>query len=1422
MIFPDLIFKNKRVIATLTIILVTLGLLSLRFVPKAEDPRLPNWWAVVTVVLPGGAPTHIDDTIAQPLLEKLRGVDELKKIETSVKPEVMVMQLEMRDSIYDTEGVWNKVRERINQAKIDFPKGTLEPVFDNGVNDLETILIAVHGESDVLKIKDAARDLKHRLLTVPGASKVIVHGDPKPEVQISLNESLLKEKSISRPLVFQKVQDRNSGIPAGAINISGRQIQLQLNNTIKGPEDLQEVTLPLGGGEPSSLAEVSKSSWGAKRNESGAFFNGERAIFLGVVAQHPIEIVDFGKRVRELIATTKIEGIKVSEISFNPDRTEERLSDLGLNLLIGVITVGGILSLWMGWRIAFLVTLFLPVISIIAFQIYSLSGGILHQISLAAFVISLGQFVDNIIVIVESIQRKIDEGMSSLKAAYEVIDHVKRPMFFATGTNMAAFIPMAASSGATAEFTNAIPMVALLTLVCAYILSIFAVPLLAHKLLKPAKANATTKVQFDEITNNVARFITSSPIKIILLSAAILSTTGAGFVLVKQQFFPSADRNQFIVNIELQQSSSIKETMQASKKVQQFLLSLPEVEKVGGFVGEPVPLFYYNTGVIEVGKHISQLIVITKDKAMNDVVADKLKKFAHQEVLDARVHILRLEQGPPIQAPIEYRLFAEDNEVLGQAVSELDFILAANDKVETAKHSLGDGLLTAAIQFNGNLGERFGVDSQSLALNFLTISQGLEVGKVFKGGEALSLRLEGPEPTDYSIIEDKYVAGSNYRDLSVKDLATTSFSFAPATIDRYQGQKMARVLAWPKKDYAYNQITSEVDEITKTSSTFKNVRIEKGGEQEGAGDANMAILRTVPLGLIVLLMFLLIEFNSFRKVAIILLSVPLVVAGVTPGLLIGNAAFGFMSLLGVLALVGIVVNNSILLIETIDEELTAGTSLESAVEKAVSLRFRPILLTALTTIAGLLPMAFEDSTLWPPLALAMISGLFVSTILTLFVVPALYLVAFKKNKRAFSGPAIFTTVLMTAGLLSYSNPADARIYSLNEALEKSGDSDSVNYAKQESLSVEELAKAQWRGAHMPKLGLEYNATQRNDQLTQTNAFGTFEYGKKTYSTGGVAVILPLFDAPEMIANKKSMKSSVAASKNSENWSKQNVKANLLLDLLNLEELKRSLSSVRVLKKRLTAVKSEALRFKQAGVAGQSDILKIEMALADQFLIEDNLERSLVTITAKIKSVIPDFEGLTTIDDAELDKMSPPSSADEERSDLQALAELVESQDQKVSASRLANLPKVEIQGRYVHADQGLLDQKNWTEASLAVTWQIFEGGARSSLTNSEIAKRESLRSQLRHLRALSKAEQAHWKSIFQNAEKALSISAENLKRAVAAAEEDRLNAQRGKALVRDWLMSEITLEEKRLEVNLLKIKRAKAIVEIHRSLGVDL
>lgn len=1427
------IMNQKRLLIVMTLFLTFMGIASLFLVPKNEDPVLPNWFSTLTIVLPGGSAQQIDEQISKKLNDRFKEVEELKIVETTVRPEVVVMQLEMKDSIRETDVVWDKVRNIIDEEKSDFPKGTLEPDFFTSTNDIQTILLAVHGKAELKDLYLYAKSLKEELLNVSGTSKVVLHGDPSFEVQVILDSAKLKEKSLIKGQIAQAIAQANQGLPGGSIDVGGRRIQIQPNSKFESTPDIQQVYLPQGSGDPISLSQISQVTYAPRQTESLTRYNGDRAIYLGLVAQNPIEIVKYGQRVRAKIAEIKNGGalpanIQLQEVSFNPDRTEERLKDLGMNLIIGVLTVGLILWAWMGWRIALVVSSFVPIISIVGFNIFSLSGGVLHQISLAAFVISLGQFIDNIIVIVESMQKKINLGLSPFESSREVMKEFSKPMFFATGTNIAAFIPMLLSSGATAEFTYSIPQVAIITLICAWILALFVVPLISSYLLKRTAEQGSEHFVPGLI---VGQFVAKRTILVLFLGFAILATTATGFIWVRKQFFPSADRNQFLVSVELMDGSSIERTDQSVTKIEQVLLTHPNVQSVASFIGSEVPRFYYNIGFPDWGKNRAKLLITTKDKKFNLSVQKQIEEFSSTELLEAKVSIENLEQGPPILAPIEYRIVSSDPRYLQEIANELQQKISNLPSIKNVKTDMGQGILFAKAELDQGLGSRFGIDASVYALDILTNTRGSEVGKMHLNGDLVDIKLKDQKPekvlSDIERLKNSVVSQSNYRHVTIGDLSSMGIGFQPASIYRYNGERVVRVLAWPKPGYDASESVVAVSQLLIANPSWNNhARVVQGGEAEGSSEANMAIMTTVPIGIFILVLCLLLEFNSIRKVVIILLSVPFVIAGVTPGLLIGNAAFGFMSLLGVLALVGIVVNNSILLIESIDDQLLQTGNLDEAIKNALESRVRPILMTALTTIAGLLPMAFEDSTLWPPLALAMISGLFGSTLITIFFVPALYKIFFSRSIRLSSKPVMASSILSVISLLLIAPQTRADVINLKEVLKAVESSAKVKSAEYDDQSVQLQNEAHKRGTYYPKLGLELTQSERLSQLTQTNPFGTFDYGKNRQTVGAVELTLPIFDPTKMLGERDSVSKLAESSAAQKNWTINLAKSEVLESLITLAILKRSFESLQRIEKKLLEIQKNAQRFSLIGNAGQSDLLIINMAISSNRVEQVKVHSQQQTVLKYLQSFVPNFnlsmanqKLLFEVKEYLQNLQQNQDQGSVLRMDLQALQFGVQSQESKLKSVKSGYLPTVELKGRYLLADQGLLDQKDWSEVGVTLRWALFEGGTRQSLVSAESAKALALRHQLENSNLQIEVERTELRQNIETHLEEARQARSNLMVAEKAALQDKTNAVQGKIQLRDWLESEVRLEQLRLNIDVIDLQLQQNQMRLIRSNG---
>jgi outer membrane protein TolC/preprotein translocase subunit SecF len=995
-------------------------------------------------------------------------------------------------------------------------------------------------------------------------------------------------------------------------------------------------------------------------------------------------------------------------------------------------------------------------------------------------------------------------------------------MFFATGTNISAFIPMLVSSGSTAEFTKSIPIVSIITMITAFIMALFIVPVFSALVLKNTTQSQNKKEYTSRIFEKVGEKVANRPIIFIVISLIVISISAAGFIIVKKQFFPQADRNQLLVELNLDDGSSPKATLTNLKILTEHINTIQEVNSHAAFVGEEIPRFYYNVGLGDWGPHTAKILLTTKNKKNNQKVIEQIHEFSEVNLKNVFVLTKKLEQGPPILAPIEYRIFSENSETLKRITSEINNILSANKNIFLVKDDIGNQVEQIKLNFNRDLTERFFLNEQTLALSILSSTTGLAATKFIEDGQAKYIRLLGQEISSLNELKSIPIYSNPYRNLRLADVAEVKIEKGDAVIHRMNGLRIARSLAWPKEHFSADQIMNSVNSSLEKIKDHEKIKIEIGGEVEGAGDANMSILKTIPLGLFVLIVCLLLEFNSLRKMIIILLSVPFVIAGVTPGLILGNAAFGFMSLLGVLALVGIVVNNSILLIESIDEFRDSGLGLESAIKQALATRARPIILTAVTTIAGVLPMAFEESTLWPPLAWAMITGLIGSTLITLLFVPSLYVIFFQPQKF-LRFKSMKTTTCLAVLLISIlkANPLEAKNYSLGQALnELENSSIQIQKLKAENNHLIELSSAQSKAAFSPKIGLQAEYKKLDEQQTQTNPFGTFNYGRPTQVVGGIEITQPILNLEQMSGERKKMRFLVAANEHKYEAEKQYVKLNVAFLLIELRKLELTKISLTRLEKSLLGIEKEVKKFQTIGQAGKSDLANVRMAISENRANQLKVEIEIINLKKQIQIHLPDFENLI------YDFGNTPAKIDfslqKIRPEISALQALVESEKAALESIKLGHFPTVEVKAKHLYVDAGLIDQKQWNEVSLVLSLPIFEGGTRSSKASAQAEIVKSVGYRLKNLESQFLADQINLQGRVHEVEFKIGEARKNLILAEEALLEDKKSSSTGKTPLKDWLNSEIRFEQKKLELENLTLDKVKLKYENQLISGVQL
>lgn len=996
------VLARHRLWITAALLLTAVGLAAWFTMPREEDPRLPERFGTLIVPLPGADAETVERLVLAPIEDELAEVADVAEVRATARTDVAVVTIELAESVYETDTTWQLVEDAIDEAAESLPDAAGTPELSHGFNDAEAIIVMVHGSTDLLELEAAADRLEDHLMRVPGASRTERAGDPGREIAVRLDHASARRTGLSTQGLARQLSASNQTIPGGTVRIDGRSVVVRPLAEQRSVAEIAAtpILLPSGAAIPlNAIATISEEP--ADPPNELVRHDGVPAISVSLVPKPGLDLVRFGDRAREAVAEAQAEldPLELSLFADQPAQVQARLSDLGFSLLLGIGIVAGVLFITMGPRLGLVVASVVPLVTFAAVAIYAMGGGVLHQLSIAALVIALGLLVDNAIVVAEAVQSRLDAGESSWDAARGAIEELAIPLATATGTTLASFVPMLLSPGVTADFTRAIPVVIMLALAISYVFAILVTPILGAWFLR-ARAQ-TGPSRLDRVGQRLAAWSTRRPWVVLGTVAALVGLAGTTGLWVESEFFPYADRARFVATIELPEGTDLEETSRVATELEAWAQSQPAVTGVDTFVGRSAPRFYYNIQRVPHASHRASVAITTRSPADVPDLVEAVREFGAAELPEGLVTSRRLQQGPPVGSPVELRLIGEDLGDLEEAADALVMALRRVPGAVSVKHDLGTGVPSLEVEVDDVAALRRRTTRSDVALALLGQTRGIDASPYRAGDAPIPLRVRGPDGLDTTpqtlIASDVQGAAGP---VTLGALASSRVRWTPATVRHIDRERVVTVSAELAGDATYSSVLRGLSPALDALRLPDGVRLAMGGEAESSGEANSALLGALPLGLLLLLGCLLLEFNSFRRVGIVLVTVPLAIAGVLPGLVLGGQPFGFMSLLGVIALVGIVVNNAIVLLDVVDRGLEEGLDVPSAVEAAVRERVRPILLTTGTTVAGLMPLAFSASSLWPPLASAMISGLLASTLLTLLVVPALSRILLSPRRTA--------------------------------------------------------------------------------------------------------------------------------------------------------------------------------------------------------------------------------------------------------------------------------------------------------------------------------------------------------------------------------------------------------------------------------------
>ena len=986
------LLNYQRLLGMVVTMLCLLGIAAYSTMPRQEDPSFPYRAGMITVSYPGASAEAVERLVLQPLTDELRQVEELDWSQGTARTGVALARLKLRDRIYDTDSAWDRVRQAMERARQDFPDDVGLMELDDRLIDIPAVVLAVGGSPSVTELSEVAERLKQNLLDIPGISRIELEGDADEQITLALDDAALYRLGVPPKRILDTLARRNQTIPGGFVVVEGKRLSVLPNTEFTDIDAIRATPIELPDGSQVPLAAAAEVWRGpAEPRQPETWFDGERVVLLSIIMEEgSTDAIRFGERIRERLDQVRpdFEPYQLREMFFQPDKVSDRLDDLAWSLVLSVLIIVAVVFTGMGIRMGLLVASILPMVALISVGLYDLGGGVLHQIAVIGMVISLGILIDNAIVIVENIQGHLDEGMRRLDALRKAVGELAGPLGASTGTTLAAFAPLLMARGGAADFTRGVPVMIMLTLSVSYLLAISAVPLLAARFLKPRKN--IHKDRLIGLASYLGGLVYRHPGRLITAGALLVVISLGMTPFMAQQFFPNADRPRVIVEMYMPEGTDQARTSEVAAVLEQAIRTRPEALEVHRFVGFTGPSFYYNLQRSPQAPNRARLVVRTPTLADTTDLVKWIRHEAARSLPELDITAGILGQGPPRPAPVEVRIFHPDDNARARATEQVYSILRGVEGTVDVRHDLDIGVPSIAINVDDATAARYGLTRADVAQSLYGQSYGAVAERYRQEDDPIPIVLRSREGTSLSL--SRLLSVNTYNDqgdaIPLSAVATVETTWEPAAVYLRNGVRVNTISANLEEDYSFSQALDGLYAGLEQNPLPAGTRLDMGGDAEGSDRANSALLTAAPIGMLLLLFFLLLQFNSFRRVGIILLTVPLATVGIFPGLVLSGSPFGFQSLLGVIALVGIVVNNAIVLLDVMDRELERGRAIADAVRTAVERRTRPILLTTATTVAGLLPLAFSSSTLWPPMAWAIISGLLASTVLTLLVIPS--------------------------------------------------------------------------------------------------------------------------------------------------------------------------------------------------------------------------------------------------------------------------------------------------------------------------------------------------------------------------------------------------------------------------------------------------
>ena len=1032
----DWALQHQSLVLFLMLMLTLAGMLAFTQLGQSEDPPFTFKVMLIRAGWPGASAVEVESQVTDKIEKKLQEIPQIDYSSSYSRPGESVTFVVIKDDTFSTEvpDLWYQVRKKIGDIRHTLPTQLESLTFNDEFSDVYGSMYALTGDGfDNYALKKQAEIVRAELLKTPDIAKIDFFGEQKQRIFIDISNAKLATLGISTTQLTTILQAQNAVVRGGTFESPTERIRVEVSGRYNSVADLREIRFRANN-QDFSLGDVARVYRGYENPPAESVrFNGEGSLLLGVAMKEGGDVIALGEALDAKLARIKAQlpvGLTLSTITSQPKIVAHSVNDFVKSLVEALVIVLGVSLLSLGWRTGIVVAISIPVVLAATFLVMNSMGIGLHKISLGALILALGLLVDDAIIAVEMMAAKMEQGWDRVKAASFAYDSTAMPMLTGTLVTVAGFLPIATAASATGEYTRSIFQVSAIALIISWFAAVIFIPYLGYHLLpnytdtpKPSifdqlrkrlnigisKPLSTPKNHHLDIYNTlfyrtfrkIVTWCVRNRKTVIVATALMFCLAVFGFTKVQQQFFPDSTRLELVVDLRMTEGASYHASSAEVKKLEAWLQAWQKknqpLENFVAYIGTGAPRYYLPLDVQLPHRGFSQFVILTKDLNQREALRGDLLKLFENDFPSLRASVLRLENGPPVGFPVQFRVDGTDLPKIREIANQVADIMRQNANLTNVQLGWEEPSKVVKVQIDQAKARLLGVSSVDIANMLNGATSELYVTEFREGIERIDLVARGAEVerTKLSRLPNLMINTQSGQSVPLSQVATIESSFEEGVIWRRNRVPSITVRAHLRGGLQAPVVSAQIEEKIASikASLPLGISIETGGAVEESAKGSASVAKGAPLFLVVVLSLLMLQLQSFSRVFLVLLTAPLGLIGVTIGLLVFNQPFGFVAMLGTIALSGMIMRNSVILVDQIDQDKASGMPPWQAVVESTIRRFRPIVLTAAAAILAMIPLT--RSVFFGPMAVAIMGGLAVATLLTVLFLPALYAAWFK-------------------------------------------------------------------------------------------------------------------------------------------------------------------------------------------------------------------------------------------------------------------------------------------------------------------------------------------------------------------------------------------------------------------------------------------